>query len=361
VTAPAPVLSSGAAPLGVVAQPARPRGGPRKRLLHRWDRITGWIFVAPAVLGLVMFLLIPMLLALWVSFRDWSGLGSPFESEFSGLDNYRELLTQEGIRRQDFAIAIRNTFYYVLVVVPAQTVLALFLAYLVNQRFLRGRGGFRTLLYFPSVTSAIAITLIWLVLFRTSGLVNRILPIDDINWFNEPNGLIHNLFGVFGVDDEPSWLSGEFFELSWWEWLSGPSVALFAVMTMTIWTTSGTMMLIFLGGLQNVSQEIEEAAAIDGATWFKRFRYVIVPMLRPQVYLVVTLGVIGTWQVFDQVYAANLGGPQKTTLTPALLVYLQAFQNSKAGLAATTAVLLFLIILVFTWLQRRVTGTSQET
>ena len=144
------------------------------------------------------------------------------------------------------------------------------------------------------------------------------MPIDDINWFDEPNGLLHNLFGVFGVDDEPSWLSGEVFGLTWWEWLSGPSVAMFAIMTMTIWTTTGTMMLIFLGGLQNINPEIEEAAAIDGATWSKRFRLVIVPMLRPQIYLVVTLGVIGTWQVFDQVYAANLGAPQKTTVTPAL-------------------------------------------
>ena len=111
-------------------------------------------------------------------------------------------------------MSLRNTFYYVIIVVPAQTILALFLAFLVNQTFLRGRGGFRTLLYFPSVTGSIAITLIWLVLFRTSGLVNRILPIDDINWFNEPNGILHNLFGVFGVDDEPSWLSGEVFGLS---------------------------------------------------------------------------------------------------------------------------------------------------
>ena len=117
----------------------------------------------------------------------------------SGLDNYRELLTEEGIRRKDFATSIRNTFYYVLIVVPVQTALALLLAFLVNQRFLRARGSFRTLLYFPSVTSAIAITLIWLVLFRTSGLVNRILPIDDIKWFDEPNGVIHNLLGVFGV------------------------------------------------------------------------------------------------------------------------------------------------------------------
>ena len=121
------------------------------------------------MLGLVVFLAIPIVLTVWVSFRDWSGLGSPFETSFIGLDNYRELLTQEGIRRQDFATSMRNTFYYVIIVVPAQTILAMFLAFLVNQKFLRSRGGFRTLLYFPSVTSSIAITLIWLVLFRTSG------------------------------------------------------------------------------------------------------------------------------------------------------------------------------------------------
>ena len=117
--------------------------------------------------------------------------------------------------------------------------------------------------------------------------------------------MIHNLLGVFGVDDAPSWLQGEVFELSWWQWLSGPSVAMVAIMLMTIWTTSGTMMLIFLGGLQNISQEIEEAAAIDGASWFEALPLVIVPMLRPQVYLAVTLGVIGTWQVFDQIYAVQ--------------------------------------------------------
>jgi multiple sugar transport system permease protein len=346
--------------LGGAARAAPPRGRPRRRPLHRWDRVTGWLFATPAVAGLLVFLAIPILLTLWVSFRDWTGLGSPFDTSFIGIDNYRELLTEEGIRRRDFATAIRNTFYYVIIVVPAQTMLALFLAYLVNQKFLRGRGGFRTLLYFPSITGSIAITLIWMVLFRTSGIVNRILPIDDIDWFNEPNGLIHNLFGVLGVDDEPSWLSVEVFELSLWDWLSGPSVTLFAIMMLTTWTTSGTMMLIFLGGLQNISQDVEEAAAIDGATWWKRLRLVVIPMLRPQVYLVVTLGIIGTWQVFDQVYVSNLGGPQKTTLTPALLVYLQAFQNSKAGLAAATAVMLFFIILLFTWLQRRVTGTSRE-
>ena len=176
------------AALGGAAIAAPPRGKPRKRPLHRWDRVTGWLFAAPAVVGLVVFLAIPIVLTLWVSFRDWSGLGSPFETSFIGLDNYRELLTEDGIRRKDFAMSMRNTFYYVIIVVPAQTILAMFLAFLVNQKFLRGRGGFRTLLYFPSVTGSIAITLIWLVLFRTSGLVNRILPIDDITGSTSPTG-----------------------------------------------------------------------------------------------------------------------------------------------------------------------------
>ena len=342
-----------------VAAPAPGKRRGRPETLHRRDPLTGWLFAAPSVLGLAVFLVLPMILTLWVSFRDWSGLGSPFDSAFNGLSNYRELLTEEGLRRKDFATSIRNTFYYVLIVVPVQTVLAMFLAFLVNQKFLRGRSGFRTLLYFPSVTASIAITLIWMVLFRPSGLVNRILPIGTIDWFDEPNGLVHNLLGVVGIDKAPSWAKGEVFELSWWEWFSGPSVSMFAIMLMTIWTTSGTMMLIFLGGLQNISPDVEEAAAIDGATWFKRFRLVVVPMLRPQIYLAVTLGIIGTWQVFDQIYASNAGGPQKTTLTPAFLIYDQAFNNSKAGLAATTAVLLFIIILIFTWIQRRVTGTSE--
>lgn len=320
----------------------------------------GWLFAAPAVLGLIVFLAIPIGLTIWVSFRDWGGLGSPFDSEYLGMGNYRELLLDEGLRRRDLATSLRNTFYYVIIVVPAQTFLALFLAFLVNQKFLKGRGGFRTLLYFPSVTSSIAITLIWLVLFARSGIVNRILPVDPISWFDEPNGLIHNFLGLFGVDREPKWLSREVFELSLWDWISGPSVSMFAIMLLTIWTTSGTLMVIFLGGLQNVPTEVEEAAAVDGATWWKRFRLVVIPMLKPQIYLVVTLGVVGTWQVFDQVFAAgNEGGPQKTTLTPAYLVYSQAF-GGKAGLGAATAVLLFFVILFFTWVQRRVTGASSD-
>jgi multiple sugar transport system permease protein len=356
-SAPATAAAQGVVTATATLGPRRPR----RHRLHRRDGLTGWLFAAPAVVGLVVFLALPIALTLWVSFRDWNGIGSPFDAEYTGSENYRELLVDDGLRRNDFARSIRNTFYYVIIVVPLQTIFAMFLAFLVNQRFLRGRGAFRTMLYFPSITSSIAITLIWLVLFTPSGVVNRILPFARIDWFDEPNGLIHNALGIVGIDRSPAWMEAEVWGLELWDWVSGPSVSLFAIMLLTIWTTSGTMMLIFLGGMQNISRDVEEAASIDGATWLKRFRLVVIPMLRPQIYLTVTLGIIGCWQVFDQVYASNKGGPQKTTLTPAFLIYEQAFGNSKAGLAATTAIVLFVIILAFTWVQRRIMGTSERT
>jgi multiple sugar transport system permease protein len=115
------------------------------------------------------------------------------------------------------------------------------------------------------------------------------------------------------------------------------------------------MMLIFLAGLQSINPSVEEAAMVDGATAVQRFWRVTVPMMRPILFFVLTLGVIGTWQVFDQIFAISFGGPQKTTLTPAFLIYTQLFQNSRGGLAAAVAVILFIIIMLFTLLQRRLT------
>ena len=123
----------------------------------------GWLFSAPAFIGLMIFVAIPIVLTAWVSLRDWSGLVSPFETEYIGFENYRELLLVDGVRRTDFALSIRNNFYYVLFVVPMQTILAFVLAVILNNKFLKGKGFFRTAYYFPSITSSIAVTLI----FRT--------------------------------------------------------------------------------------------------------------------------------------------------------------------------------------------------
>lgn len=338
----------------------RPRGRERARLQPR-EGLVGWAFISPAFVGLLIFLFLPILFALWVSFRNWNGITSPFTSTFSGLDNYRELLTDPGIRRKDFFLSIRNNLYYVLGVVPIQTAIAFVLAVIVNQKYLRNRGFFRTAYYFPSITSSVAVALIFIFLFRVQGAINTILPIQNINWLNNANGLIHNLLGAFGVQRPPGFLAEtDVLGLSLWEWISGPSVTMAAIMVLNVWTTVGTFMLIFLAGLQNISPDVEEASAVDGASGLQRFRHITIPLMRPTIFFVVTLGLIGTWQVFDQIFVISFGGPQKTTLTPAFLTYVHTFQNSKAGLAAAVSVLLFLIIATFTFVQRRIVSDVGE-
>lgn len=334
-----------------------PMGG---KSLQPREALTGWLFAGPALTVLMVFLFLPILFTLWVSLRDWNGIVSPFVTDYVGLDNYRELLVEPGVRRKDFFIAVRNNLYYVIGVVPTQTVIAFVLAVILNQRFLKGKGFFRTAYYFPSITSSIAVALIFMFLFQTQGAINQVLPIQDINWLNNARGLIHNLLGLFGVSRAPAFLAEtELLGLSLWEWMAGPSVTLSAIMILNIWTTIGTFMLIFLAALQNISPDVEEAALVDGASAFQRFWFVTVPLMKPAIFFVVTLGLIGTWQVFDQIFVISFGGPQKTTLTPAFLIYVHAFQNSRAGLAAALSLVLFLIIAVFTVVQRRLIGRTE--
>jgi len=328
-------------------------GQPTRAPIFKNEGLWGWIFVAPALIGLFVFLAVPIAMSVLVSLRDWSGITPPFDSDFVGLDNYRELVTDDGVRRKDFAISIRNNLYYVLGVVPVQTFIALALAVILNQKRLKAKSFFRTAFYFPSITSSIAVSLIFLFMFQTRGAVNALLPIRDINWLANANGVIHNILGVVGVDSPPGWMNDtEFMSLSLWEWISGPSIAMLSIMILVTWTTVGTFMLIFLAALQNIPVSVEEAAELDGASWWQRFRWVTVPMMKPTIVFVVTLGLIGTWQVFDQIFAISFGGPQKSTLTPAFLTYFQTFQNGEASLGAAIAVLLFIIIMAFTVFQR---------
>ncbi len=337
-----------------------PRPTPRKARhggLRGHESKWGLLFVAPALLGLIVFLVVPIVLAVYVSMLKWNGQSSPFSGggEFIGLDNYKSLLTEDQLTRQDFALSMRNTFYFVLGVVPLQTALALFLAVIVNQRFLKGRSFFRTAFYFPSITSSIAISLVFIFLFQNSGAVNGVLSLVGINgpnWFADSRGLFHILLGLVGVDSSPGWADTQVFSLPLWQWIAGPSVAMTAIMMLVIWTTAGTFMLMFLAGLQNISEDVEEAAILDGAGPWQRFRYVTVPMLKPTLFLVLTLGLIGTWQVFDKIYVMSGGNPAKTTLTPAFLSYRVGFIDGRFGVAAAMAFCLFLLIVVLTLGQR---------
>ena len=330
------------------------------------EGIAGWVFVAPMIVILGLFLVIPIFMALWVSFTNWQGNTNPFVigqgTDLVGAKNYTDLFARDGLTRDNFMQSIGNTFYYVLLVVPLQTVLSLALALLVNNKMLRGRGFFRTAFYFPSVTSSIAIATVFLFLFSNSGAVNALLGmfgIDGPDWFTDARGVLHLLFNAVGVDN-PGWAQGEILGRSLWDWLSGPSVAMFVIIFLVVWTTSGTFMLMFIAALQDLPVEVDEAAALDGVSRWQKLRFVTIPMIRPALFLVITLGLIGTWQVFDQIYVMGKGNPAGTTLTPAFLSYQQSFGNFRYGSGAAMAFVVFLIIIVLTRLQRHVLTEKDE-
>jgi multiple sugar transport system permease protein len=155
------------------------------------------------------------------------------------------------------------------------------------------------------------------------------------------------------VHSGPAFLTGNtFLGVSWWDWIGGPSVAMTAFIFMAIFTTSGTFMLLFLAALQNMSGEVQEAAMVDGASGWQRFRLVTLPGLRPTLFTVLTLGLIGGWQIFDQIYTGTQGGPAGTTTSPAYLSYSTAFQNQNWGQGAAIGFIVFVIIIAFTILQR---------
>lgn len=340
-----------------VADP--PESRPRRRRSTNDQTAAGWLFITPVLVILGVFLVAPIFMALWVSVSDWTGRGSPFSGNvsFIGTENYQAVLTEGGLSTRDFGTALRNNVYYVLGVVPVQTIVALVLAVLVSQRVLRFKGIYRTAFYFPSVTSSVAITVLWMFLFSITGVVNKVLAwfsIEGPNWFNDPRGVLHLFLGLFGVDQAPAALaSAGPLGLTWWDWLAGPSIAMSALMLMAIFTTSGTFMLLFIAALQQINGEVQEAAMVDGATAFQRFRLVTVPMLKPTVFTVVTLGLVGTWQVFDQIYTTGgAGDPAKTLLTPAFLSYQSSFTKNQWGEGAAIAFILFGIIILMAAIQR---------
>jgi multiple sugar transport system permease protein len=321
--------------------------------------VAGWLFTAPMIIVLGVFLFIPVLMALYVSFTNWNGNGSPFQggqnAQWVGTRNYTSLFTEDGLKRANFMQSLGNNFWYVFFVVPLQTAISFFLALIVSNRFLKGKGFFRTAFYFPSVTSSIAISVVFLFLFANSGAVNAVLSAVGIKgpaWFSDSRGLFHIVLGWFGAGDNPGWGQGQVLGRSVWDWFSGPSVAMCVVIILAIWTTTGTFMLMFLAALQDVPVEVEEAALLDGASPWQKLRFVTLPMLKPAFFLVTTLGLIGTWQLFDQIYVMGKGAPANTTLTPAFLSYKQSFTSLQYGSGAAMSFIVFVLIVVLTAFQR---------
>ncbi len=307
------------------------------------DAVAGWLFIAPSLIVFVAFIFGPILYVGWLSFREWEVVRP--EKTWIGLQNYRTLLASD-----DFQHAFRNTAWFALGVVPTQTLIGLVLAVLANRK-IRGKTFFRTAFYFPSISSSIVISIIFLWIYSNNGLLNFVLREVGVTpprppWLNNPNGVIGEFLGVFGIDNVSAWLAG-------------PSFALLSIMMMNVWTTAGTMMVVFLAGLQDVPGDVYEASALDGASRWRQFRDITVPLLRPVTLFVVTLGFIGTFQVFDQIFAMTSG--QNGTTTLAYLIYRDMFRNFQGGYAAAQAMVLFAVILIIYFVQRRLIGPTEQS
>jgi multiple sugar transport system permease protein len=285
------------------------------------ETLAGYSFLAPFVAALGLFVLWPLGQALWLSFHAYDLFSAP---RFVGLDNYRYLLSQA-----DFWISVRNTTLYTVVVVSCQTVIALALALILDQR-IRGKAFFRVAYFLPSVTSSVAISLIFMFIFFKNGVLNQLLAATHLDALLTAAGLAAPV-----------------------DWLGDVRTALWAIMLQNIWSTAGMFMLIFLAGLQDIPESLYEAARVDGASPWQQVWYVTLPLLKAPTFYVVTMGLIGCFQVFDQVYVMTEGGPLKATLTTAYLLYKEAFVNFNMGYACAIAFVLATIIFVCTMAQKK--------
>ncbi|OBJ45730.1 sugar ABC transporter permease [Mycolicibacterium mucogenicum] len=279
------------------------------------DTLTGYALLAPSLFGVVMFLLLPMLVVGWLSLQHWDLLGP---IRFVGLDNWRTVLTDP-----TFGRSMAVTLGFVALVVPVQTVLGL-LAAMLLARGLPGTGFFRTLYVLPWICSPLAIAVLWRwILSPTDGAVSTVLG--------------HRI-----------------------EWLTDPTLALPLVSAVTVWTNVGYVTLFFLAGILAIPNDVHDAARIDGATAWQRFRRITLPMLRPTLFFVLVTGIVSAAQVFDTVYALTGGGPEGRTDLIAHRIYAEAFGSAAVGRAAVMALILFVLLLGITLVQhiyfrRRVT------
>jgi multiple sugar transport system permease protein len=321
--------------------PTNVRASPRRRLPI--EAIQAWLFLLPAVVILGVFQIFPAIAAFYMSLFKWDVV----QGAFRGFGNYTDWLYDSSIRSPDFWRSLSTTFTFVIFTVPLEIAISLVLAYLLFQK-MRGRGIYRTIYYLPYVTSFVAAAAIFFWVFHpTYGLVNDLVGIFGIGpqrWLDEPSGIFELAASAIGVT-----LPG---------FLAGPSLALVVLSLVTIWHFLGYMIVIFLAGLSNISQEFYEAARLDGASERQLFTKITLPLLSPTTFFVFTVASIGVLRSFDSVYVltSGTGGPLDTTRTVTLLVFKTAFQQAQFGLGAALAFILTLVILLFTLIQFRVLG-----
>jgi multiple sugar transport system permease protein len=277
-----------------------------------------WIFVAPALGAIALFLFVPVAASLALSFTDFDlyAVADLGNLRFIALGNYSALLGDPLFWR-----ALRNTFYFAFVGGPLSVAVSLAAALAVNARIARGRAVFRTIFFLPVVTTLVAVAVVWRYLYHP-----RI-------------GLVNQLLGAFGVAPI--------------DWLGDPRWAMPALILLAVWKGFGFNMVIFVAGLQSIPERLYEAASLDGANAWQRLRHVTLPQLAPTAFFVAVMAMIGSLQLFAEPYVMTQGGPSHATLSVVLLMFQEGFRYWNMGYAAAVAFVLFAILLAGTALQLR--------
>ncbi|MBM3188509.1 MAG: sugar ABC transporter permease, partial [Chloroflexi bacterium] len=301
---------------------SRPKGDSRPK--HKLTRVAlveerwGYLCITPWLLGFLIFSLGPMIVSLYYSFTKYE---FPLRPRWIGLGNYVEAFTQDNL----FFLSIGNTAYYVFLAVPLGLAASLFLALLLD-REIRGRAVWRTIYYLPSIVPMVSSTFLFLYIFQPEyGLIN---------------GWIWKLFGVEG----PGWFNSRV-------WVKPTFII------MSLWGAGGATCIIFLAGLQNIPQELYEAAEVDGARRWRKFLHITLPMLSPTIFFNLVTGIIGAFKVFGPAFVATGGGPGYGSYFYVLHLFNSAFSYWNMGYASALAWMLFIIILFFTLIQFQVART----
>lgn len=271
------------------------------------EALQGIIYVLPSFILIMAFCIIPIFMSGYFSFTSYNIMTPP---KFVGLENYEKVF-QDGY----VADAAKNTLLYVLMTVPAQTILSLVFAAFLAYKMQNKTGGFlRSVMFIPVIASAVTAGTIWRIILNTEG------------------GLLNNILIFFHLDSV--------------NWLGSTKTALISICIVAVWKNVGYFLVIYYAGIMGISKDLYEAAKVDGATSIQQFFKITLPMLKPITYLVVTLGIIWSFQVFDLAYLMTGGGPGRATVTLVMGIYNAAFKQYKMGYACAMAMLLLLIVVI---------------
>ena len=287
----------------------------------RDERVAAYIFVAPAVILLIAFLVVPMIYTVYFSGFKYQ-IMRPDAMKFIGFENYQKLFSDK-----NFWLALKNTVYFTVIVVPCQCVLALALALLVSKKF-RGVAIFRTMYFAPQLTSMVVISVLWSVLYNA----------------NPNTGLINSILVSLGMSPI--------------KFLSDANTAMNSIIFMSAWQGAGYQMMIFLAGLQGIPRDQYEAASVDGATKFKQFLYITLPGLKGTIKYVIMITMIQAMKLFTQPYIMTQGGPKNSTKTLVYYIYTQGFQKGNFGYACSIAAVFFVIVVCMSMAMKKVTAAT---